>query len=375
MQQESEERQLVVEALRESEVVYRTLFESAPVGIALAYINGEVFGTNDAMIRMGGYEQTEHRDKLNLVDLFQDAQVYQTLVSRFKSEDSIRDVEVKCKRQNGSAFDSILSMTHLTLSGDEFLLSVFQDISERKQAEEKLHQYATQLKEVNAELYQYDYAVAHDIRAPLRAIRNYADFLLEDLEGKLEGQQAEYLQYLGQSVMDAEQFVSDLLELSRIGRKTTGVETIQTDAFVSDLISTLHLSSDVQIEMSDNWPTIDVEPTLFRQVFLNLITNAVKFNDKETKRVILNWNPLNGQDYEFSVKDNGIGIDEKYHAQIFKVFERLHTTQEYEGTGIGLAIVKKAVNRMQGRLRLESIAGEGTTFFIRLPGCPKEETE
>lgn len=375
LQQESEERQLVVEALRESEVMYRTLFESAPVGIALAYINGEVFGTNEAMIRMAGYEDEKHRDSLNLVDLFLDPVEYHNLLIRLHEKENIRDMEVTCKRRNGSVFHAIISFTHLSMSGDEFLLSVFQDISERKRAEEKLQLYASQLKEVNAELYQYDYAVAHDIRAPLRAIRNYADFLLEDLEGKLEGSQEEYLHYLGNAVTEAEQFASDLLELSRIGRKTTGIETIETGRYLNDLVNSLHFPQDVRIEMGDAWPQIQVEPTLLRQVFLNLITNAVKFNDKEDKQVELGCQLVDDHHYEFFVRDNGIGIDEKYHAKIFNVFERLHTAQEYEGTGIGLAIVKKAVNRMQGQLRLESIFGEGTTFFVTLPDQPKEEGE
>ncbi|MCK4314592.1 MAG: ATPase, partial [Anaerolineae bacterium] len=174
----------------------------------------------------------------------------------------------------------------------------------------------------------------------------------------------------------------DLLELSRVGRRGIPIERVDVGAFLGKLLAILSLPADVEIVMADDWPTMEVEPVLLGQVFQNLIGNAVKFNTSPHKRVELGWRPVvqdltglgkpvRSQWYEFFVRDNGIGIDPRYHEQIFRVFERLHTKEEYEGTGVGLAIVKKAVSKLGGSVRVESIPGERSTFFVTVPRIPK----
>jgi len=252
--------------------------------------------------------------------------------------------------------------------------SAQQELAERKRAEAQLQQYADKLQDANEELSQYAYVVSHDLKAPLRAIHNYGDFLAEDLEGSLEEEQLMYLNGIGRAVQEAEELVEDLLELSRIGRRDVSAEAVDVGLFLREQIAVLDLSADVEIVMADDWPTIDVALVLFGQIFQNLITNAIKFNDSAAKWVELGWQQAEGEwDYEFFVRDNGIGIAPRYHAQIFRVFERLHTKEEYEGTGIGLAIVKKAASKLGGSVRVESKLGEGSTFFVALPQVQKEK--
>jgi PAS domain S-box-containing protein len=246
------------------------------------------------------------------------------------------------------------------------------EITERVRAEEQLQHYAAELEEANAELSQYAYVVSHDLKAPLRAIRNYADFLREDLEATVGGDQKTYLDGLDRAVCEAEELVEDLLELSRIGRRSVPIETVEVGAFLRELIASLDLPAEVEILMGDAWPAMDVEPVLLRQIFLNLIDNAVKFNTSPRKRIELSWQPVGDEQCELWVRDNGIGIDPRYHEQIFRVFERLHTREEYEGTGIGLAIVKKATSKLHGSVRVESKPAEGSTFFVTLPKTQKE---
>jgi light-regulated signal transduction histidine kinase (bacteriophytochrome) len=150
------------------------------------------------------------------------------------------------------------------------------------------------------------------------------------------------------------------------------IETIEFGAFLRDLIDALNLASDVKIMMTDDWPAIDADVTLIRQIFLNLISNAIKFNDSTNKRVEIGWLPLEDDRYEVFVRDNGIGIESRHHEQIFRVFQRLHTRQEYDGTGLGLAIVKKASSKLHATIRVESKAGEGSTFFVALPKTQEE---
>ncbi len=261
--------------------------------------------------------------------------------------------------------------------------SVQQELVERKRAEAQLQQYAAKLEDANEELSQYAYVVSHDLKTPLRAVRNYSDFLTEDLEGTLDTEQNMYLDGLGRAVQEAENLVDDLLELSRIGRRHVTVEAVDVGAFLREQITALDLSDDVETVMVDEWPTVDVELVLFGQIFQNLIVNATKFNNSPRKWIELGWrqiapgespewNDLSEESYEFFVRDNGIGIEARYHAQIFRVFERLHTKEEYEGTGIGLAIVKKASGKLGGSVRVESKPGEGSTFFVTLPKTRKE---
>jgi signal transduction histidine kinase len=248
------------------------------------------------------------------------------------------------------------------------------EIAERKQSEEELRvvhltlaQKARELEEANADLAQYAYAVSHDLKTPLRGIHHYADFLREDLEASLESEQKVYLDGLGRAVCQAEELVDGLLELSRVGSRALAYEAINLGALLHELIASLNVPEDVDIAWEAAWPTIEVEPILLRQIFQNLIVNAMKFNRTPHKRVELGWYAVGEHACELFVRDNGIGIDLRYIEQIFHVFQRLHTQQEYDGTGIGLAIVKKAVSRMGGTVRVVSTPGEGSMFFITLP--------
>jgi PAS domain S-box-containing protein len=248
------------------------------------------------------------------------------------------------------------------------------EIAERKQSEEELRvvhltlgQKASELEEANADLAQYAYAVSHDLKTPLRGIHHYADFLREDLDASLEGEQKAYLTGLGRAVCQAEALVDGLLELSRVGSCDLAYEAVNLGTLLQELIASLHVPGDVDIVWAGTWPTIEVEPILLRQVFQNLIVNAMKFNRAPHKRVELGWYSVGEHACELFVRNNGIGIDLHYVEQIFHVFQRLHTQQEYDGTGIGLAIVKKAVSRMGGTVRVVSTPGEGSTFFVTLP--------
>ncbi len=253
------------------------------------------------------------------------------------------------------------------------------ELTERKQAEEalglahmELKKKAADLELANEELSQYNHVVAHVLKAPLRAIRNYADFLREDFRGVLNGDQEACLEALDRAVAQGVELVDDLLEFSRVSRLSLSTQTIDLGVFLQELIASLALSPDVEIEMGDDWPTIDSDPTLLRQIFQELITNAIKFNDSSHKRVEIGWHRAGEERYELFVRDHGIGIEPRYHEQIFGVFQRLHSREEYEGTGLGLAIVKKAVSKMSGSSRVESKMGEGSTFFVALPKTYKE---
>jgi signal transduction histidine kinase len=262
--------------------------------------------------------------------------------------------------------------------------------------EQALHEKTAELESLNTELSQYAYVVSHDLRAPLRAIRNYADFIREDLEAQLDlaapatEDLRMYLDGLNAAVGEADAFISDLLELSRLGRRDSTLEMIDMGAFLRQQLAMFDVggletqaaleaqATGVEVVMPEEWPKIETDSVLLEQIFRNLISNAIKFNTSEHKRLEFGWryvssDPESGEGdtgrkiYEFFVRDNGIGIDPRYHERIFQMFERLHTREEYDGTGMGLAIVKKAVDKLQGKVWLTSSLGEGSTFFVALP--------
>jgi PAS domain S-box-containing protein len=248
------------------------------------------------------------------------------------------------------------------------------DITDRKQSEETIRlaqfQLATQLTEtesVNEELSQYAYAVSHDLKAPLRAIRNYAEFLYEDLAGSLTGEQKKYLEGLKTAVEQGDELINDLLSFSRIGRDALEAEEADVPAVVEEIRSGLDLPSDVEFIVQSRWPKFTVDRALLKQILQNLITNAVKFNESDPKRIEIDWQAAPNDFIEIVFRDNGIGIEPRYRKQIFRIFQRLHTDRDYAGTGIGLAIVRKAAQMLGGIVRIESEPGKGSTFFVQLP--------
>ncbi len=223
------------------------------------------------------------------------------------------------------------------------------------------------LSHLNKELNEFTYVVSHDLKAPLRAIRNYSDFLQKDLKGKLEEDQALYLEGLNEAVCQSECFLEDLLQLSRIGRQKVSLQQIDLAAFLKNLIDGLALPKECEVVMPKNGPRILAEPTLLRQIFQNLITNAVKYNKALKKRIEFGWNGKGKKVLQIFVKDNGIGIAPRFFEKIFQPFQRLHSDEEYEGTGIGLATVMKAAAKLGWAVRVESAPNAGSTFFITIP--------
>jgi PAS domain S-box-containing protein len=253
------------------------------------------------------------------------------------------------------------------------------DISERKNSEETIRlahlRVSMQLAEthrINEELAQYAYAVSHDLKGPLRAIRNYAEFLYEDLADTLTGDQKKYIEGLKTAVDQGDNLINDLLNLSRIDRVSLEIEPVDLPGVVAEVRSLLDLPAEVEITVDTKWPDFCADRTLLKQILQNLVSNGVKFNVRDPKRIEIGCQAASADAIEIFVRDNGIGIEPQYREQIFRIFQRLHTDRDYEGTGIGLAIVQKAANKLGGSVRLESQPGKGSTFTLRLPREAKE---
>ncbi|MBD3287038.1 GHKL domain-containing protein [candidate division WOR-3 bacterium] len=231
------------------------------------------------------------------------------------------------------------------------------------------------LEKSNQELEDFVYIVSHDLKAPLRAIIGFAEFLKEDYADRLDKQGQDYVRRMVESAERMQQLINDLLELSRIGRYKNPYVEINAGELALKAVEFINPPDDVKIDIADDMPDIFCDEVRMQQVLANLITNAMKYNDKEKKKIEIAWIPNEDEDLdEFTISDNGIGIEAKHLERIFKIFQRLHTRDEYGGgTGVGLNIVKKIIEQHGGTIWVESEVGKGTCFHFTL--CRGEEDE
>jgi signal transduction histidine kinase len=261
----------------------------------------------------------------------------------------------------------------LALPGPEQLrqtnLQLEEEIKERKRTEVILAKQARELAHSNAELEQFAYAASHDLKEPLRMITSFTQ-LLEKRYGELldtEGKQ--FMWFVVDGAKRMQYLIDDLLAFARLGRQAANFKPVAC----SEIIDTVLINLKVAIEESHAevcrgiLPKVTADAVLLSQVFQNLLGNAIKFKRKQTPIIQISADPQGTERWCFKVQDNGIGIEAKYYERIFGLFQRLHTKDEYEGTGIGLAICKKIIELHGGKIWVESTLGQGTTFYFTLP--------
>jgi len=370
---------------RLAEKYFRLIVEASPNAVLIADETGKMLLVNTQAEIMFGYDRDEMIGQpVEMLIPMRFRGEHPEHVARYMQCPSARAMgggrDLRAVRKDGTEFPVEVGLNPVETEEGLMVLSSIIDITQRKIAEDalrsseaslrsalqKLKAQTGQLEEANESLSQYAYVVSHDIKAPLRAIRNYSDFLQEDLAETLKEEQSEYLHGLAESVDQCEHLVNDLLLLSRIERRENDLEAIELGKFLSDLVASLQLPGDVEVSLAAEWPSLRADAVLLRQIFQNLLLNAVKFNQSAVKRVELGC-ASDSAAHVIHVRDNGIGIEPRHQEQIFRVFQRLHGNDKYEGTGIGLAIVKKAVTKLGGTIRVESEAEKGSTFFLTFP--------
>jgi light-regulated signal transduction histidine kinase (bacteriophytochrome) len=249
------------------------------------------------------------------------------------------------------------------------------DLTELKQAEEKriqaeetLSRKSVELESANRELEAFSYSVSHDLRAPLRAIDGFTRMLLKAAD-KLDDDERRRFEVIRENTRKMGKLIEDLLAFSRLGRQPLSVSGINVTDLVNEVWGEL-LAANPDRRMSlvmDTLPVAFGDGTLIRQVFVNLLSNAVKFTRKREAAVIEIGAKTADSEIVYSVRDNGTGFDMDYYDKLFGVFQRLHTQEEYEGSGAGLAIVKRIVTRHGGRVWAEGKVDQGAAFFFSLP--------
>jgi PAS domain S-box-containing protein len=354
------------EELRERESRMRAILDNAVEGIITMGGDRLIQTFNAASVKMFGYEPGEvigNDVTLLLPDLSRAGHNEGMGACLRTGEAGIigSRVEVEGRRKDGSSFPVELTVSETQVRGGALFTAMVHDITMRKEAE-------VELLRSNEDLEQFASIASHDLKEPLRMVSNYLQLLERRYSAKLD---AEARQFIGFAVGGAQrmrQLVEDLLEYSRVSTRGKPLVPVNSSEVLRAVRENLKLAIAERgacLTQDEGMPVVLADGTQLAQVFQNLIENALKFRGAETPRIHVGATHENGR-WIFAVSDNGIGIEEKFFERIFEIFQRLHTTQEYEGTGIGLAVCKKIVERHGGRIWVESTRGKGTTFRFTL---------
>ncbi len=375
-QAELAQRRRAEDALRSSEARYRLLVEQSPLGIAILDHRGFIDQVNPAACEMLGYPSEEliGRDPLTIMDSTDHAQARED-VSPLRAGETLR-IELTMIRKDGTRLPVMGSTRQMPDGRYQY---IFQDISERKQAEQdvralneqldkRVRERTAELETANKELESFSYSVSHDLRAPLRAINGFSNLLISDYAEKLSGEALMYLDKVKENANKMALLIDDLLTFSRLSRNPLKKRRVDLRGLVVQVIEELRAEAgerEIKWQIGD-LPPCQADPALLKQVYTNLIGNALKYTRPRPAPVIeIGSRHLRGQTVYF-VRDNGVGFDMRYAGNLFGVFQRLHSEAEFEGTGIGLAIVQRIVNRHGGKIWTEAEVDQGATFYFTL---------
>ncbi len=238
---------------------------------------------------------------------------------------------------------------------------------QHKQAEEALARKVEELARSNRELEEFAYVASHDLQEPLRMVASYCELLSQRYRGKLDDRADKFIDYAVDGARRMQRLISDLLQYSRVGTKAKALQPTDAGAVLGSVIAGLQdiVEENLAVIVSGPLPAVQADEVQLGQVFQNLIGNAIKFHSEQAPRIQVSAK-VAGKMVQFSVSDNGIGIEKDSSGRIFQMFQRLHTREKYEGSGIGLAITKKIVEQHGGKIWFESVAGQGTTFYFTL---------
>ncbi|MFO7665968.1 MAG: PAS domain S-box protein [Desulfobacterales bacterium] len=378
------ERKLAEDALRESEEKYRELVKYAPAGIyEVNYETGRFISVNDVMCEYTGFTKDEllNTNPYNLMTDESQKLMSERLEKLFAGEKIPRSVEYCIRTKGGEKLWIILNSRYIYEDGKlKGAAGIIYNITERKRAEEEIRKLnaelesrvkerTAQLEASNKELEAFSYSVSHDLRSPLQHIAGFAELLRNREYESLDEKSRQYLKVISDSALRLARLIDDLLSFSRMGRADMMKRKTNLDSLVKEILR--DFLADVK-ERAINLkigplPEVYGDSAMLRQVFVNLVSNAFKYT-KNCDKAEIEIGSTSGEKGEVCiyVKDNGAGFDMKYVDKLFGLFQRLHRIEDYEGTGVGLANVRRIINRHGGRVWAEGKVGEGATFYFTL---------
>lgn len=383
-------RRRAEEELRQSEERWRLVFDNSAVGIVVTDTEGRFFATNAVYETMLGYSKDELQ-ALTILDVTEAEyhQATRAVISELLAgKRSQCQIEKRCRRREGQSIwvSNSISTIHDGHGKPLYLIAVVEDVTERRRAgealknlnselEQRVAERTSSLESKTRELEGFAYSVAHDLKAPLRGIDGYSRLLIEDHNDELDSDGRRLLFNVRASADQMNRLIDYLLAYSRIEYQTFNSENVEMGTFVEDLVEERkkELNDDrVEFATMVEHGTVVVDAKALRQVISNYLDNAIKFTRTIPRPRIEVGTERYESVWRLWVRDNGVGFDMKHCKEVFEIFRRLHHDEEYEGTGVGLAIVRKVIERMNGRVWAESEPEHGATFFLEIPSEPTD---
>jgi PAS domain S-box-containing protein len=379
----------ITEAKRAQDARLRlaAIVESSFDAIIAKDLDGTISSWNTGAERLYGYADSEVLGKnISLLTPPDHADEIPTILNRIKLGQQVEHYETVRRRKNGDIVDVSITVSPLHDSGGAIVGAsvIARDISERRRAEAEIRRLNSDLERrvaertadlvaVNSELEAFTYSVSHDLRAPLRAIHGFVQLLTQRHATQLDGEARRYLDRVSAGTAHMARLIEDLLALSKVSQVPLAAHRVSASDIVQRALEQLApLRQGRALELSvEELPDCLAEPVLLEQVFVNLIGNALKYSrGREPARIVIGCRTdAATSEPVFFVKDNGAGFDMRYADKLFGVFQRLHRPEDYEGTGVGLAIVHRIIGRLGGRIWAEAEPDKGATFYFTLGGA------
>ncbi len=361
------ERRNAEEKVLKAKEEWEHTFDAVPDLIAIVDLDYNILRVNQAMVNRLGVKVEDYSGKKCYELIHGTKEPSSECPHRYMLEDGLEHtLEVHEDNLEGDFINSASPMyNEKKLIG---CVHVMRDITERKLMEDELKRTVEELKRSNRELEQFAYVSSHDLQEPIRMVTSFTQLLEKQYKGKFDADADDYIGFIVEGAKRMKYLIDDLLAFSQLNTRTRELEVINLEDVLDAALLNLKTSidnSNAQVTY-DPLPFINCDATQLVQVLQNLILNAVKFNDKDKPEIHISAEKIQNE-WRFAVADNGIGIDPQHNELIFKVFKRLHTRDVYPGTGIGLALCHKIIERHEGNIWVESVPGKGSTFYFTIP--------
>ncbi len=366
-------RKAAEEELARTERRYRGLLEAAPDAMIVVDERGEIVLLNVQAEKQFGYRRDELIGQ-RITNIIPEGFAERLIADDLRSaEEALAQqigtgIELTGLRKDGSEFPIEIMLSPLESAGGILVTAAIRNISVRKTAEAELLVMVDELNRSNEELGQFAYIASHDLQEPLRMVASYTQLLARRYSGQLDADADEFIAFAVDGASRMQRLIDDLLAFSRVGTKGKDLQPSSSEVALDGALLNLRgaVEDSGAVVTHDALPIVMADPMQLIQLFQNLVGNAIKYQNRDTPRVHISADQTSSRVWTFAVKDNGLGIDPQYFERIFGMFQRLHKRDEFAGTGIGLAICKKIVERHGGTIWVESTPGEGSTFRFTL---------
>jgi PAS domain S-box-containing protein len=357
-----------------AEARFRGLLEAAPDSVVIVDQSGTIQMVNRQVEVIFGYPREEllgHSVEVLMPERFHGRHVGHRM--SYSHDPHTRPMgvglELFGRRKDGSEFPVEISLSPMRSDDESVVISIIRDVTGRKETEQRLRAAAVNLARSNAELEQFAYVASHDLQEPLRMVASYTQLLGRRYRGKLDADADEFIGFAVDGARRMQELINDLLTYSRVGTRALQLEQVDAGQLVEEVAGDLAAAIDEAgaSVTHDELPVVRADRVQLRQLLQNLIANGIKFSRPDTPPHVHVSATRGPTAWTFAISDNGIGIEAEYLDRIFVLFQRLHSRGEYPGTGIGLAICKKIIERHGGQIDVESEPGKGTTFLFTLP--------